>query len=274
MADDMSGNDSRVLAIYWHLEDLVVAEYDRIYGAGMWHMHGIAAMESAQLGRSHRVGVARINIPAVMTFADTLGRPVINRFYADWTRPVMRHYTSSATSRPPAEFVELHPGVGLPLQVRLPADVLDDLRRNPDVTDVLVCSGGQGFDGLPQWCAQTGRTLHAVGITATRNEGWRDRCEFKNYSDVVPARPSAPPEPWIPLLLAPFAADPTRRRSASSLKQEIQQIDSAFTETTYGFKRGFRNLLRAAAERGFVTLDHGDGTSDIIVSVGPNQPLQ
>lgn len=261
----------RTVAVYWDLEGLSIAEYDRVYGSGRWHADQVATMDSKTLGKHGKFQAARLNIAAVMNHLASLGHIAINRFYADWTRKVHVDYTGrgQATKHPPAEFCQLHPNVGLPVEVRLPADVLHDLARNSAVTDVVVCSGHRTFDALAGHCSRSGRLLHAIGQTTETNGPWRAITEFKNYSDIVPALPTAEPQPWIPTVLEPFGQDPTTRITASRLKQLIRERDGAFDEKTYGFTHGFRSLLRDVADRGFVTLDTGDGAGDLWVTKGP-----
>ncbi|WP_071289066.1 hypothetical protein [Mycolicibacterium llatzerense] len=274
MADDRSSpTDRRTVAVYWDLEGLSVAEYDRVYGAGRWYSDRIAAMDSKALGRHGQFQAARLNIAVVIKHLADLGQIAINRFYADWAATAFAHYSGrgQATKHPPAEFCQLHTNVVLPIEIRLPADVLHDLARNPAVTDVVVCSGHRTFDALADHCRRSGRLLHAIGLTTEANGPWRAATEFKNYSDIVPALPSAEPQPWIPAVLEPFGQEPGTRIAASRLKQLIRERDSAFNEKTYGFNNRFRGLLRDVADRGFITLDAGDGAGDLWVSLGPQR---
>lgn len=265
-------DDHRALAVYWHLEDLAVAVYDGVHGPGTWRNDRVDAVRSMKFDRNNRIGLARIHIPAVMNFARNIAPVVLNRLYADWTKAVFRDYRSSVTGRPPAEFVQIHPGLGLPVGVRLPADVMRDLRHTPRITDVLVCSGTQGFEGIAEHCERTGIRLHAVGGTADHNAQWRETCVFSDYTDLMPPRGTSA-EPWVGYLLAPFNGDPSTRIKAAPLKSRIKQLDSAFDEKTYGFRGGFRSMLRNAQERGLLILEDDDRSDDIWVRLNPQRPL-
>lgn len=241
------------VAVYWDLEDLVSAEYDRVHGPGSWASDRI---DVARFYKAHaiKVGDARIDVSRVLDALNSIGTISINRVYADWTRPLYGDYRRTLNSCPATDFVQIGSRSRNIKSHLLSMCVLDDLEKDLLITDVVVCAGTAGFDGVDELCVRAGIRLHAIGVPAPSNAAWRGSMHFEVYSELVPSRPTAPLPPWAELLSKCLSKHGGARVGVGSLKNEMCAIDSAFDNKAFGFNT-FWVFLRAAEEMSLVLLE-------------------
>lgn len=96
--NDMPGSSSTAdqpqLAVYWDLENLVLSQYDEVFGRDAWRNAKYSRRRPAA-GALEKLRDAWVDVPAVLEYAAGQGTIVVNRAYGDWRRAG----TGSSSSR-------------------------------------------------------------------------------------------------------------------------------------------------------------------------------
>lgn len=244
----------REVAAYWHLEDLIVTEYDRIHTPGSWLQDGVAADVAIPHGLGDRVGQARINVPEIGKFVRSIGHAIVTRMYADWSREAISSYRPTIAKILPRNLSQVISGpAGLDVGLRVAKDVVRDLQLHVSVTDVVIIAGSADFDGLAQLCDR-GVQLHAIGVASASNERWQESCRFTPYGDLVPTLPDAAPPPWAAPLVAVLRGSHEHRCLLKELKENIRLQDPGFDESTW-MCGSMAALVNMAAASGHVVTE-------------------
>lgn len=179
------------IAVYWDFENLLISQYKYVHGKQAWD----ADDHSTQLRKAKE---SPIDLAVVLRYAATVGTVALNRAYCDWTRPLFRNYgmqLAKAGGEPVQQFAATAAKNGA--DIRMALDIAEDLTFDPDVTDVLICSGDSDFLALIEHVHRVGRRLHAIGVEGSTNGVWAKACDFHEYNELVnldsDVAPSAPP---------------------------------------------------------------------------------
>jgi hypothetical protein len=177
------------VAVYWDFENLLISQYKYVHGRRAWDVDDL----STQLRKARE---SPIDMTVVLRYAATLGTVAVNRAYCDWTRPIFRSYGAELAKvggEPVQQFAATAAKNGA--DIRMALDIAEDLTFDPDVTDVLICSGDSDFLALVEHVHRGGRRLHAVGVEGSTSGVWAKACDFHEYNELVnrdsPAAPSA-----------------------------------------------------------------------------------
>lgn len=136
----------RQVAVYWHLENLVSSQYNKMFGSGQWTRDKLNMARKTPEDLSMALGRARVDVKGLVGHAQSLGGLVINRVYADWSVGMFKEYRLGLSAVRPVDFVQVYRSVPVRTDIQLPIDVVADLDRYSGITDVLVCSGTVGFE--------------------------------------------------------------------------------------------------------------------------------
>ena len=241
----------RRVAVYWHLENLVASQYNKLYGSGQWTRDKLNTARKAPDDLALSIGRARVDVKSLVALAHSIGDPVINRVYADWSVSMYKEYRLGLSEVRPVDFGQVYRGVPVRTDVQLPMDVVRDLHRYPHITDVVVHSGTVGFDAVAAHCVSRGRRIHAVGFATGHNASWCAATQFTEYADVASV-PQIPPLPAATrrAIVAPFRGDNNATLGYKAFRSVATGVDAKAL--------GYPNLwglLKAAALEGIVEVE-------------------
>lgn len=244
---DMSGVPRQV-AVYWHFENVVSSQYNKMFGSGQWTRDKLNIARRTPEDLSLALGRARVDVKGLVAHAQSIGDIVINRVYADWSVGMYKEYRLGLSTFRPVDFVQMYRSVPVRTDIQLPMDVVADLVRYPGITDVLVCSGTVGFEAVATHSAARGRQAHGIGFTTGNNASWCEATQFTEYADVAAAAQMPPlPAATARALAAPFAGDYGRTLGCKALRSAVIGVDPK----ALGYP-SFWGLLRAAALEGLL----------------------
>ena len=241
----------RRVAVYWHLENLVASQYNKLYGSGQWTRDKLNTARKVPDDLALALGRARIDAKALVTHARSIGDMVVNRVYADWSVGMYKEYRLGLSETRPVDFVQMYRGVPVRTDLQLPMDVMRDVDRHPHITDVVVCSGTVGFDAVAAHCAARGRRVHAVGLVTGHNAPWRAATQFTDYAEVASA-PHVPPLPAATrrALMTPFRGNRDTTLGFKAFRAAAEGVEPK----ALGYP-SLWGLLRTAALEGFVEVE-------------------
>ncbi len=211
MADS---NNARV-AVYIDFDNIVISQYDRVFGDGKWRADG-ARNHGASSGSddpvANRLAEAEVNIGAVLDYASSFGTVAVSRAYADWSVPANAAYRQQLMDRA-VDLTQLFVmgGTKNGADIRLSVDAIEDLFQYADLTHVVVVAGDSDYVALAQRCKQLGRFVVGIGVAKSTGRALVAACdEFSSYDDLPGVTP--------PELPAKPAQDPTEPESAPPKK--------------------------------------------------------
>jgi hypothetical protein len=170
----MAETDAAV-AIYWDFENVHACLID--------DQGGEQTYRATAKYRSQEVVV---DVARVVEYAAALGRVAVHRAYANWQffGKYAGHLQAHAI-----DLVQLFPLTSAKngADIRLALDVIDDLRRHPQITHVVVVGSDSDYTALAQRCRTYG--IHFVGVgTARTARSYPAACdEFVRYHELPPA---------------------------------------------------------------------------------------
>lgn len=239
------------VAVYWHLENLVSGQYNKLYGSGQWTRDKLNTARKVPDDLALAIGRARIDVKALVAHARSIGDLVVNRVYADWSVGIYKEYRFGLSEVRPVDFVQVYRGAPLRTDVQLPMDVLRDVDRHPHISDVVVYSGTVGFDAIAAHCATQGRRVHAVGFATGHNASWCAATQFIEYTNVASAL-QVPPLPAATrrALVAAFRGD----NNASLGYKALRSAATGVEPKALGYPNLWA-LLKTAALEGIVEVE-------------------
>ncbi len=199
-----------------------------------------------------------------MAEAEKIGRVVIKRAYADWTRHHSDHHTLLNLGVDVEQVSSKRGKNAADIRIAIDAmDVLLDKRTN--ITHVFLVSGDGDFTDLVNRLKVYGKTVIGVGTREATADYLREACDvYIYYEDLVAVKKPSPPSPARPaprrprqelnqarnLLRQVLEAKPEGWVSAGRVKQEMRQLAPNFDESTYGFSSflAFVNEMKDVAE--------------------------
>lgn len=176
----------RRVAIYWDFENMVRSQYRRAYcpaaGDDPWKRD----TEAQRLAKAMEAD-AQIKVDSIVTYAASLGEVAINRAYCTWDRPVFGWY-APRLSRNFTEMTQLFTedagknGADISIAI----DLVDDLRRDEGITDVLLCTGDGDFLPVVHVCSRSNCRLYAVAVAGSTSPRWVNHTIFRYHHKLDP----------------------------------------------------------------------------------------
>lgn len=275
-------DDARV-AVYVDFDNMVISRYDAVHGPGRWRKDDARDHTPAEADNevSRRLIEAEVDLGAIIDYASSFGTVALTRAYADWSVPANAAYKRQLIDRA-VDLVQLFATSGTKngADIRLSIDAVDDLFQHADITHVVVVGGDSDYIALAQRCKRMGRYVIGIGVTGSTSRALVAACDdFSSYGDLpgvseVTAPSEDEPEPEAPSKpAAKKAAAKRTRKSAqpkeapattllrraiqigaeksddgwqhsSSLKSQMQRLDSTFKEKSLGFS-SFRAFVES-----------------------------
>ncbi len=193
----------------------------------------------------------------IMAEAEKLGRIVIKRAYADWTRHRSDHHALLSLGVD-VEQVSSKRGKNA-ADIRIAIDAMDVLLdKRTTISHVFLVSGDGDFTDLVNRLKFYGKVVVGVGMKETTADYLREACdEYIFYDDLVQKKaqhankPTRRPKLDVNvarnLLKQVLQARPTEWLSAGKVKRDMRQINTAFDESDYGFS-GFLTFVNEMTE--------------------------
>jgi uncharacterized LabA/DUF88 family protein len=221
------------VAVYIDFDNIVISRYDQVHGRGHFKRDGAREYLATLVGRTseegRRLGLARVDLGAVLDYASSFGTVAISRAYADWSVPVNANYKDQLVGRA-VELVQMFPTVQSMkngADIRMSVDVVEDLFRLPELTHVVIVSGDSDFIALAQRCRRLGRYVVGIGVAGGTSKALNAACnEYKDY-DGLPGLNSedaeADPDDEAPIPAEIVAADSPDPGAASPKAKQTRQ---------------------------------------------------
>lgn len=188
----------------------------------------------------------------IMAEAEKLGRIVIKRAYADWTRHRSDHHVLLNMGVDVEQVSSKRGKNAADIRIAIDAmDVLLDKRTN--ISHVFLVSGDGDFTDLVNRLKFYGKIVVGLGTKETTADYLREACDaYIYYEDLVARKPpttskaSRRSKPDInvakTLLRQALTTVPDQWLSAGKVKRDMRQIDPQFDEGDYGFS-GFLSFV-------------------------------
>ncbi|MCW1958863.1 MAG: NYN domain-containing protein [Mycobacterium sp.] len=267
------------VAVYLDFDNIVISRYDQVNGRNSFQRDKAKGLEAA------RLGLARVDVGAILDFASSFGTVVLTRAYADWSAGVNAEYREQLVGRA-VDLVQLFPAAAYGkngADIRLAVDAVEDMFRLPDLTHVVVVAGDSDYIPLAQRCKRLGRYVVGIGVAGSSSRALAAACDDFVIYDSLPGVPVlAPPadanaQPKRRKSAEPATPDPQAAATAlltralqiaqekddvewlhnSEVKAQMKRMDPSFSEKALGFK-SFSDFLRSRADA--VELDESSTT--------------
>ncbi|MFC6704650.1 NYN domain-containing protein [Flexivirga alba] len=276
-------DDARV-AVYVDFDNMVISRYDAVHGPGRWRKDDARDHTPAEPDNeiSRRLIEAEVDLGAIIDYASSFGTVALTRAYADWSVPANAAYKRQLIDRA-VDLVQLFATSGTKngADIRLSIDAVDDLFQHADITHVVVVGGDSDYIALAQRCKRMGRYVIGIGVTGSTSRALVAACDdFSSYGDLPGVADVPAPnedEPETETAVAPVAKKAAKGRTAkkaakpkeapsttllrraiqvgaeksddgwqhsSSLKSQMQRLDSTFKEKSLGFS-SFRAFVES-----------------------------
>ncbi|HYZ68495.1 MAG TPA: NYN domain-containing protein, partial [Mycobacterium sp.] len=245
---------------------------DQVHGRSSFHRDRAAGFDK----HPDRLGLATVDVGAIIDFASSFGTLVLTKAYADWSADVNAGYRDQLVGRA-VDLVQLFPAAAYAkngADIRLAVDAVEDMFRLPDLTHVVIVAGDSDYIALAQRCKRLGRYVVGIGITGSISRSLTAACdEFVTYDALPsvpvqqapkrkPRRPKAEdadqePEPPDPQAAATglleralrigHEKDDAEWLHNSAVKAQMKRMDPSFSEKSLGF-RSFSDFLRSRSD--------------------------
>ncbi|RNI19623.1 NYN domain-containing protein [Flexivirga caeni] len=268
------------VAVYIDFDNVVISRYDAVHGSGRWRKDDARqhAPGEPDSDVSRRLAEAEVDLGAIVDYASSFGTVALTRAYADWSVPANAAYKQQLIDRA-VDLVQLFATSGTKngADIRLSIDAVDDLFQHADLTHVVIVAGDSDYIALAQRCKQLGRFVVGIGVTGSTSRALVAACDdFSSYGDlpgVADATPPAEAPPAAEKAMPTTKSAPGRKSAknsrqaqatalllraarigaeksddgwqhSSSLKSQMQRLDSTFKEKSLGFS-SFRAFVES-----------------------------
>jgi hypothetical protein len=208
----MTETDAAV-AVYWDFENVHACLLDDAGGENTYRSTA-----------KYKPQEVVVDIARVVEYAQTLGRVVVHRAYANWQ--YFAKYKDDLQTQA-IDTVQLFPLTGAKngADIRLALDAAEDLRHYPHITHVVVVASDSDYTALAQRCRTYGRRFVGVG-TARTARGYLHACdEFRRYYEILASARFVPPVIPLPAASAlPPAGIATLEDAASLVIAAIRRL--------------------------------------------------
>jgi uncharacterized LabA/DUF88 family protein len=269
------------VAVYIDFDNIVISRYNQLHGAGRFQEDRTRnfGLSRGNVDRElrERFSAAKVDVDALFEFAGSFGTIAISRAYADWSVSSSAFYQKAFAAHA-VELAQLFP-TGNSLKngadIRLAVDVIEDLFRTPDLTDVVIVGGDSDYIALAQRCRRLGRRVIGVGVTGSTSKSLTAAFDDFAFYDELPAgsrEPRAHPsqhsaveEPplleratphvdelgqsratdlLVQVLKAGHARESAEWLHSSTVKNQMLQADATFDESKLGY-RSFTGFMKS-----------------------------
>lgn len=233
---------------------------------------------------ARRLIEAEVDLGAIIDYASSFGTVALTRAYADWSVPANAAYKRQLTDRAvDLVQLFATSGTKNGADIRLSIDAVEDLFQHADLTHVVIVGGDSDYIALAQRCKAMGRFVVGIGVTGSTSRALVAACDdFSSYQDLpgvseatgdsaeseLPAKRAATARPNKRAGKTPAPKKSAKSREAqatallrravqigaeksddgwqysSSLKSQMQRLDSTFKEKSLGFS-SFRAFLES-----------------------------
>ncbi len=280
----MTDSGATRVAVYLDFDNIVISRYDQVHGRNSFQRDKAKGLDK------ERLGLATVDVGAIIDFASSFGTLVLTRAYADWSADVNAAYHGQLVGRA-VDLVQLFPAAAYGkngADIRLAVDAVEDMFRLPDLTHVVIVGGDSDYIALAQRCKRLGRYVVGIGVAGASSRSLAAACdEFVTY-DALPGIPTVATQPAEPKkrgrqASAPESDDepaPADTQAAatglleralrigqekedtewlhnSAVKAQMKRMDPSFSEKALGFK-SFSDFLRSRGD--LVDLDETSTT--------------
>ena len=276
----MTESGATRVAVYLDFDNIVISRYDQVHGRNSFHKDKTKGLDK------DRLGLAMVDVGAIIDFASSFGTLVLTRAYADWSADVNAAYHGQLVGRA-VDLVQLFPAAAYGkngADIRLAVDAVEDMFRLPDLTHVVIVGGDSDYIALAQRCKRLGRYVVGIGVAGASSRSLAAACdEFVTYDALpgIPAIATQAPEPKKRGQRASspepdpdpdsdddsVAADPQAAATGlleralrighekddadwlhnSAVKAQMKRMDPSFSEKSLGFK-SFSDFLRSRGD--------------------------
>lgn len=217
-------------------------------------------------------------IDSLWDYAESLGRVVAAKAYADWSTP---NFTKLAQQLKKYHFYLVH----VPserkkknsVDIQLVSDTLEQLRLYEHIDTMVLVTGDSDFRPLLLTLRRAGKMTHIVcDIKTASQELLAIADSFKDYRDILPneeaeeeeeqAQENLSPEYWFSAL-AETVGILTKESKPSNLgtvKIRMKMLNPNFDEQHLGYKR-WGDFISAAVKHGVVQLIESEGNSVLLL---------
>lgn len=240
MADAGAGR----VAVYIDFDNIVISRYDQVHGRNQFQRDK-ARYGGAEPELTERLGVATVDVGAIIDFASSFGTLVLTRAYADWSAPVNADYRGQLVSRA-VDLVQLFPAAAYAkngADIRLAVDAVEDMFRLPDLTHVVIVAGDSDYIALAQRCRRLGRYVVGVGVAGSTSRSLAAACDEMVVYDALPGVARGEPAPAEP-------AAPARSGRRRAVRATVADDDDPEPEDTQDVATGLlERALRLGHEK-------------------------
>ena len=276
----MTESGTTRVAVYLDFDNIVISRYDQVHGRNSYHKDKTKGLEK------DRLGLAMVDLGAIIDFASSFGTLVLTRAYADWSADVNAAYHGQLVGRA-VDLVQLFPAAAYGkngADIRLAVDAVEDMFRLPDLTHVVIVGGDSDYIALAQRCKRLGRYVVGIGVAGASSRSLAAACdEFVTY-DALPGIPAIATQATEPKKRGQrtsspepgpdpdpddesAAGDPQAAATGlleralrighekddadwlhnSAVKAQMKRMDPSFSERSLGFK-SFSDFLRSRGD--------------------------
>lgn len=270
----MTDSGATRVAVYLDFDNIVISRYDQVHGRNSFQRDKTNGLDK------ERLGLATVDVGAIIDFASSFGTLVLTRAYADWSADVNAAYHGQLVGRA-VDLVQLFPAAAYGkngADIRLAVDAVEDMFRLPDLTHVVIVGGDSDYIALAQRCKRLGRYVVGIGVAGASSRSLAAACdEFVTY-DALPGIPTVAEQPAerkrrgrqasapesddepAPGDAQPAATglleralrigqekDDTDWLHNSAVKAQMKRMDPSFSEKALGFK-SFSDFLRSRGD--------------------------
>lgn len=211
--------------------------------------------ENIALGVESRSGRgAKIDFARIFNRLNIIGRVVIKRAYADFSRFTQYREQLMSHAISCIHMFSLKPNAAKNgADIRIAVDVMEALFAYPNLTHIAIISGDSDFTPVVQKVREQGRYVIGIGVRGSVSRYLIQSCnEFIYYGTLLKEETSAPQDSDIDesraLLRSALDALYTQHGEApraGQVKSAMIRLDPSFSEANFGFKR-FTDFLRAS----------------------------
>lgn len=216
-------------------------------------------------------------VDALWDHAQSLGRVVNARAYADWS-----HFDKLAFHLKKYHFTLVHVPSDRKgknsVDIQMVADTLELLRFYPDIDKYLLVTGDSDFRPLLLALRKAGKVNLVVCDTKTASRELLSIADdFKDYRDVLsvdtgedatpsPKQETLPKEFWFAALAEAVQTMINEKRPTNlgNVKVQLKVLNPQFDEAVLGFKR-WSDFVSVAAEAGYVEVKEDPNQSTYLV---------
>jgi len=220
-------------------------------------------------------------IDSLQEYAETLGRVVSAKAYADWSAP---NFSKLAFQLKKYQFYLVHVPSDRKkknsVDIQLVSDTLENLRLYEHIDTYVLVTGDSDFRPLLLTLRRAGKMTHIVCDIKTASQELLSIADsFIDYRDILPSDededqpgPNAPPvqnvspEYWFSALTEAVGilAKEGKPVNVGTVKMRMKMLNPNFDEKHMGYKR-WGDFISAGVRHGVIQLTEKDGNPEILL---------